>query len=1645
MNNVTGRFGVFSASLLFTLMLGTLPMAPTAHGIPVNSGLDAAGQWSQPGPGIVANETGVPGEDIYIIRHQAPPLAQYRGDIPGLAATAPEALGANRLDPDSAASQAYLAYVAGLHANLEASIESRLGRNVEVVYRYNAAYNGIAVRMNATEAQQVSTLAGIRRMTRDYTRELLTDNGPRWIGAPSIWGEDPPDGNAPCTGNCGEGIVAGIIDTGVNFDHESFADIGGDGYDHSAPAGMLFYKGACAAQPVGLPGVCNDKLIGYYDFTQTTPEDGLGHGSHTASTTGGNVVTATMQGPTVLLERPISGVAPHANVISYKACQELTGNCLISGILGAINAATLDVVDVINYSIGGGSSNPWVDDDAQAFKAAHDAGIFVATSAGNSGPGFGTMGSPADAPWVTSVGASTHDRQIENGVVDMTSDGGPLANIFGAGITAGYPSAEYPHPGGEPVARIVYAGNYPSTETETPELCGAGAGDPATGEASGGSPWTGQGDIFAGMIVVCDRGEYGRVAKGGYVQEHGALGYVLINDAANGDSIVADAHLLPAVHISFANGIPLKAWLGDGSDDSHRAKINGMTTVEDAGNADNMAGFSSRGANPSVPNIIKPDVTAPGVNILAAYHTPVGDCVPTLDPCVPEYNIISGTSMSSPHTAGAGALLRAAHPEWTVDEVKSALMTVAFTTTPGQGSETHNVKKEDGTTDADPFDMGAGRVNLHQSPHVGFVLNESDANYDNADPANAGNPDYIDVRQLNIASLADNDCGAANEEETCSWTRTIKGTVDGTNWMISSTTPPGMVLTASPSSFSLDEGETQEILFTADVSAMVKDGQWHFAEVQFTDSAALAPQAHFPVAVIPQDFGGTDPVGTLLYFHGNNHDDCEATGAPYTGVGQTDLPAGCEPFMSTDAELDPFAPAAKWGPVSPAVDGTAPQNLYDPNWIWDLTTADDKTLAGPMVVTWWAAGPLANPVFNEAFDIQLFVDGTLHVSERVTHNLSTPNVAQRLTSLVNVPSIVARDSVVLQIDPVFIDSQQGSFIYYDSEASCPGASGRCDSQVLMPTRPDPLKPVARDDNSFVLKGDSVSINVLANDFDPEGGPLTVTILTQPAHGTASKNLGEGVVYQHDNSMTTSDSFTYKVTDNQGLESDPATVTISIAQECFAPAGEYSINFEDGAEGWFVDTAVLTPPSQTWMLLNDPGVNGGTAWFTDALAQSDPVNGDDTSKDVRLVSPELLVSGSSHLTFGHRFRTETNFDGGVLEVSVEGGPWQDILAAGGTFIGGGYNGTFPASDFALSGRAAWTGDPNPAGFVLGTMDPVDVDLSALIGKKLRFRWRFGQDPLAGEAGGWWVDDVAVSNLFEKCTDNFPPVANDDTDTVAASGSTATNVKTNDSDPDNALGTNPETYDLSGHTIEVTSGPTHGTVTPPGAHTGSSFTYTHNGNTATSDSYEYRLTDPSGLSNTAIVTITIQQAPNEAPVANDDAAGPIDSEATVVIPVLDNDEDPDNENPPGSGNYDLSEHTVTIETPPTHGTAVPDGSGGIVYENNGDGALEDTFEYRLTDPHGAWDTAEVTITINEREVEGSCRNSLCDDNDSDKPAELTFTYTAGTCANSMNSQGSKDDCTDYNGHDGQVDTVFIRASSKDDDADSAKVYFAGEVSQ
>ncbi|MDD3825925.1 MAG: S8 family serine peptidase [Anaerolineae bacterium] len=770
---------------LLTVLMVVVMVAGTASAQPVPTK-----PASEDAPGVVTAEAAtyyLP--RVYIVRLQDPPLASYEGTISGLPATQARETGQARLDVSSPASLAYRQHLARQQEQVIDAMASRLGRQAEVLHRYEVATNGFAVRLLPGEAEALTSLPGVVSVRPEFVRYPSTDVGPTWIGAPGLWDGSDTGGLA---GTKGEGIVVGVIDTGINFDHPSLADVGGDGYDHVNPLGANNYLGWCnPTHPSHDASVhkCNDKLIGAWDMTGdgNKGEDTEGHGTHTASTAAGNVTQATINAPTMTIVRDISGVAPHANVVTYDVC--VPAGCYGASILSAIEQAIVDGVDVINYSIGGGPTDPWASDDALAFLAARDAGIFVATSAGNEGPDAASVSSPANAPWLMAAGATTHNRHFFNTLTGMSGGGSPApADMQGESITGAYGS----HP-------IVHAKS---------------KGDALCLQPFPAGTWT------QGEIVVCDRGINARTEKADNVKAGGAGGFVLANTEAESEGLSADAYSLPGVHLGFQNAQALRTWLDSGT--GHVAAIAGTTVDESTGGADVMADFSSRGHNGPVPGVIKPDAAAPGVAVLAASMNLI------------EFQSMSGTSMASPHVAGAAALLKDLHPGWTPAELQSALMTTAHT---------DGVRKEDGVTPATPFEYGAGRIDLGQASRASLVLDETTAGYE------AGNPDLRgDPSGLNLPSMANDNC-----QDACSWTRTVKSVLAApATWTATIVgAPPGLVVSVTPASFTLSPGLKMSLGVTANTTRFnaTRDGQdgWGFAWLELATPGQ--PTQRLPIAV----------------------------------------------------------------------------------------------------------------------------------------------------------------------------------------------------------------------------------------------------------------------------------------------------------------------------------------------------------------------------------------------------------------------------------------------------------------------------------------------------------------------------------------------------------------------------------------------------------------------------------------------------------------------------------------------------------------------------------------------------------------------------------------------------------------------------
>lgn len=703
-------------------------------------------------------------------------MATYAGGRRGLEATSPAVTG-KKLKDKTPAQQKYDAFAAGqeqaFKADLaEAAPQATVGTSLRVVY------GGVTARVPANEISDILAIPNVVAVQSDDVNQLLTDSSPDFLGAPAAYNQ------LGTTASAGAGVIYGNLDTGVWPEHPSFADLG----NLPAPPGpaRACNFGDNPLTPANDPFVCQKKLIGGAPFMQTYnavlgddpfagfARDSNGHGTHTASTSAGNIVNNV----SVLgrAQSPIHGIAPGAWVMEYKVCGPQ--GCFPSDTTAAVGQAILDGVDVINYSISGGE-DPFTDPTELAFLDAYAAGLFVSASAGNSGPGAGTASHLS--PWVTTVAASTQRREFAS-TLTINADNGDTFTADGASITPGA--------GPAPIV-LASAAPYSNAACTTPAPAG----------------------LFAGKIVACERSP-GRIAKGFNVLQGGAVGMVLYNPSLA--DALTDTHWLPTVHLP--DGTSMLAFLG-----SHTGETAQFTAGQSRpGQGDVMASFSSRGPGG---NFIKPDVTAPGVQVLAG-DTPVVESVAS-GPGGELFQAIAGTSMSSPHTAGAAILLKAVNPGWTPGQVKSGLMTTATTA----------VVKEDLTTPADPLDMGSGRIDLRQSWAPGLTFDETAANM----VLLANDP--VNAVHLNVPSVNAN--VMPGKLTTVRTAKNVSGLKQ--KYTVSTTAPAGAKITVLPKKISLDPGQSAQLSITIESQAPTAQ---YFGQIRLVPDRPQFPALHLPVAFV---------------------------------------------------------------------------------------------------------------------------------------------------------------------------------------------------------------------------------------------------------------------------------------------------------------------------------------------------------------------------------------------------------------------------------------------------------------------------------------------------------------------------------------------------------------------------------------------------------------------------------------------------------------------------------------------------------------------------------------------------------------------------------------------------------------------------
>jgi subtilisin family serine protease len=802
----------------------------------VGGGTSAASAAPTPSIGGTIGSSGqtsfTPGRYIVTLADQ--PVATYDGGVRGFDATTPPE--GEQLNPRRQAVQEYGDYLEETQQEVAESVGATIDSS------YTLATNGFSAELSVEQLAGLTANKLVASLVPDELKKITqAERSTEFLGLEGAGGIWEAVGGAE---TAGEGVVVGVLDTGIAPENPAFSGealgsaagtqpyLDGESIVFTKSDGGTF-RGACVTGEQFTADDCNTKVITARYFVDgfgvdnlggadvgeyLSPRDGDGHGSHTASTAAGNLDTpASVAGQDF---GTYSGVAPAAKIAAYKVCwsgpdpvDTTDDGCTTTDLLAAIDQAVADSVDVINFSIGGGSAQSTAEPTDLAFLGAAAAGIFVAASAGNAGPGATTLDNAS--PWITTVAAST----IPN--YEATLELGDGQRFAGASATVDRTE------GAEPISGpLVAASAVAVPGAESPNLCLPGTLDPA---------------LATGTIVVCERGVNARVDKSAEVARAGGIATVLINPDFSSTDL--DTHTIPTVHLDAdAHGAVFAyAAFPDATATLLPENLTGSETP-----TPQVAGFSSRGPiEVDGSDIIKPDISAPGVGILAATANPAGG--------EPTSAFLSGTSMSSPHIAGLAALYLGEKPTATPAEIKSAFMTTAYDT----------VDRE-GTAVTDPFAQGAGHVDPTRffSPGLLYLNDTGDwlsylegAGYDVLDPA----VEAIDPSDLNLASIG---IGSLTAAETI--TRSVTSTQAGT--FTAAVSIPGIEATVEPASLTFGAaGETQSFTVTVSRTDAPLDA-FATGSLSWTsgDTTVRSPIAIRPVTIVaPDDVTGEGVDGAV--------------------------------------------------------------------------------------------------------------------------------------------------------------------------------------------------------------------------------------------------------------------------------------------------------------------------------------------------------------------------------------------------------------------------------------------------------------------------------------------------------------------------------------------------------------------------------------------------------------------------------------------------------------------------------------------------------------------------------------------------------------------------------------------------------------
>ncbi|HSK25081.1 MAG TPA: S8 family serine peptidase [Egicoccus sp.] len=825
------------------------------------------------------------------------------------------------------------------------------GAVVQRPARMTYVLNAIGVAATPAAAEALAAHPEVRAIDPVTEVEALMDESVAYTRAPQAWE----------LGATGAGQSVAVLDTGIDWTHPMF---GGD---------------------VTPPGDTHPKVKHYETWT-AGHSDAHGHGTHVSGTAAGS----SAYGETPLGPARYDGPAKDAELWAYKVLSDAGTGLNLSVVMG-IESAAERAPDVMNLSLGSEDGDP-DSAESEALNNAAAAGVVSAVAAGNSGPGYSTIGSPGSAHDVVTVGASTDpgDRGYLASVPDGALAGIEMVPMAGSVI-----------PDEDQTELFVHCGL-----AATPADCGAEAG---------------------GKIALIQRGTTPFSAKAVSAEAAGAIAAVIYNEEPGNfaGSLTGVTPGIPVVAISQEHGHALLELLDEDGVSTTDLRLAWSDPQALVGQ---VAGFSSRGPNDDW--VIKPDVVAPGNDITSS--VPRAGQLASPD----GYGQAGGTSMASPHVAGILAQLTQLHPGWTPQMLKTALMNTAVQLTDPATGEPYSV-----------HDQGAGLVDAHAAATTPALLGETyrdhDAYPDGTLARGSVNFGQVEVGQRTVLDkqLVIHDVSGQGGRWRLSF---VPGDGNGRGEEAGQAIPKRGFKVSLPRDIRVtpDGTATAPLRITLD-GARVPEGDYEGHVVATNGKRTL--RAPLALSVVHAEDADA-PAGETLWLRGNAEDGC-------TGEGRLDVEACGGPFLRPDGEPSTSS-AATWTALggTGVVDGTAARNVHDPNWTWFLD-GEQVTLDGTVTARWWAECTACGDLGSADWVLRLWADGELVVEQTVTATPTAAASIELLEANVDLPAAVtADDHVTLHIEPVYLDTQTVGIIYYDSQSGCGAASGPCDSHVVLPVR-----------------------------------------------------------------------------------------------------------------------------------------------------------------------------------------------------------------------------------------------------------------------------------------------------------------------------------------------------------------------------------------------------------------------------------------------------------------------------------------------------------------------------------------------------------------------------------------------------------------